>query len=101
MHSGATSSNQTQARKVFPMSDGASERGTVTCPICGATAEAGCIYGRHSWFRLRWQAGAPSFAGNLLTSVGGGDPVGGNNVFCGPHAPGIRCTSCRRIILDL
>jgi uncharacterized protein DUF6487 len=83
------------------MSVGASERGSVTCPICGTPAEAGCLYGRHSWFCLRWRAGEPSFADALASTVGGGDPVGGNGLLHGPHAPGIRCLNCRRIILDL
>ena len=83
------------------MSEGISEREAVSCPICGADAEVGCIYGRNGWFRLRWRAGEPSFAGCLETTVGGGEPVGGDIAYIQKYASGIRCLSCRRIILDL
>ncbi|MCC6493640.1 MAG: hypothetical protein IT424_11545 [Pirellulales bacterium] len=71
------------------------------CPICGKEAEAGCLYGRDgSWASLQWYAGPPSFVGNLVAGLRGGEPVGEYAVFKGPYARGIRCSRCARIILE-
>jgi hypothetical protein len=84
------------------MSDeNASDRDS-TCPICGRAAEAGCLYGRDgSWAGLRWCAGPPSFSSNLIAGLRGGEEVGEYAIFKGPHARGLRCDYCARIILDL
>jgi hypothetical protein len=83
------------------MSTGSSERKAATCPICGGAAEIGCLYGRDDWSPLRWLPGEPSWLGNVATARGGGDPVGDTGWLSGPHAPGLRCDKCRRIILDI
>src|SRR5262245_58908222 len=46
------------------------------CPLCGSAAERGCVFGGHSWFRMRWLPGEPSFGARLKAAVGGGLPVG-------------------------
>jgi hypothetical protein len=80
--------------------DSPSESGAV-CPICGELAEAGCLYGRDgSWTGLRWCAGPPSFASNLVAGLRGGEEVGEYKIFKGPYVRGIRCTRCFRIILE-
>ena len=82
------------------MSDVSSkDEAAVTCPLCGSTAEQGCVYGSvKGW--LRWYAGPPGFWANLATGLGGGEPVGGWGFVSGPYAAGIRCDRCRRIILE-
>ena len=72
----------------------------VTCPLCGSAAEQGCVYGSDKGWSLRWYAGPPGFWANLTTGLGGGQPVGGWRFGSGPHAPGLRCERCRRIILS-
>ena len=72
--------------------------GPVTCPLCGGPAERGCLYGADNW-PLRWSAGPPSFWANLDTGAGGGQVVGGWGFWSGPHAEGVRCDRCRRIVL--
>jgi len=71
------------------------------CPICGAIAESGCIYGPdRGWTGLQWRAGEPSVWGNVATGFGGGMALGEIALFCGPYVRGIRCASCRRIVLE-
>src|SRR5262249_37875869 len=58
----------------------------VTCPICGSSAERGCVYGSDRGFSLRWYAGPPGFWGNLVTGFGGGGSGGGWGFGSGPDA---------------
>jgi hypothetical protein len=84
----------------FSMSDASSQaEGAVTCPLCGSTAEQGCVYGADGGL-MRWYLGPPGFYANFATGLGEGDPVGGTGYSSGPHAAGIRCRRCRRIILE-
>jgi hypothetical protein len=84
------------------MTDEASSKSSSECPLCGRTAEAGCLYGRDgSWAGLQWYAGPPSFTGNFVAGMRGGESVGEYAVFKGPYARGIRCEHCSRIILEL
>jgi hypothetical protein len=72
------------------------------CPICGSIAESGCIYGPdRGWTGLQWRAGEPSIWGNVVTGFAGGLPLGVIGVFRGPYVRGVRCVSCRRIVLEL
>jgi hypothetical protein len=71
----------------------------VTCPLCGAAAEQGCVYGSDRGWRLRWYAGPARFWANLVTGFGGGEQVGGWNFASGPYVGGVRCDRCKRIIL--
>jgi hypothetical protein len=76
---------------------------TVNCPICGSIAEAGCLYGPDTMEvagELKWIAGDPSWKKNSATAFGKGETVGQNGWLTGPHATGIRCMECRRIILE-
>lgn len=71
------------------------------CPICGSTAELGCIYSPdQGWTGLRWRAGEPSAWGNLVAGFGGALAIGEIGLFHGPYVRGIRCESCRRIVLE-
>jgi hypothetical protein len=71
------------------------------CPICGAAAEAGCIYGPDGWTGLRWRPGAPSFWGNVETGLFGGEAIGEWGLLRGPYIEGIRCEHCKRVVLQL
>lgn len=83
------------------MGDASSEEGrTATCPICGGAAELGCIYGSDKGWSLRWHPGPPGFWANVMTGLGGGESVGGFGLGSGPHAEGVRCLRCSKIILD-
>jgi hypothetical protein len=70
------------------------------CPYCGATAEPGCLMGKRQ--PLRWFAGPPSVRKKLLLNFGAGVRVGEWSPFSwtAPYVEGIRCVSCRRIILS-
>ncbi len=74
---------------------------SVLCPICGEAAESGCVYGPDGrWSGLRWRAGEPSAWGNVVTGTFGGIDIGEIDLFRGTFARGIRCASCRRIVLE-
>ena len=70
------------------------------CPLCGKAAEHGCVYGSDKRWSLRWYPGPPGFWANLATGMGGGEPVGGFGFGSGPYVEGVRCTRCRKIVLD-
>jgi hypothetical protein len=71
------------------------------CPICGSIAESGCIYGPdRGWTGLQWRAGEPSVWGNVVTGFAGGISLGEIGLFRGPYVRGVRCVSCRRIVLE-
>lgn len=78
----------------------ANQKESVFCPICGEAAESGCVYGPDGWVGLRWRAGEPSVWGNVVTSTFGGIDIGEIGLFHGTLARGIRCASCRRIVLE-
>lgn len=83
------------------MSDASTNgEGSVTCPLCGSTADQGCVYGADESSSLRWYPGPPGFWANFATGLGEGDPVGGWGFGSGPYVAGIRCHRCRRIILE-
>lgn len=69
------------------------------CPICGAPAEKGCLYGGDT-APLQWIAGDASWSKNAAAAVGEGEAIGSIGLLSGRHAEGIRCLSCRRIILE-
>ena len=69
------------------------------CPICGGIAESGHLYGGDKG-ALRWLAGEASWGKNITTGFGDGITVGQWGLLKGPHAQGIRCAHCRRIILS-
>jgi hypothetical protein len=69
------------------------------CPICGGRADRGCLYAADR-SRMHWFDGPVSMGKNFLTAIGGGVPVGHSKLLAGSHAVGIRCTKCRRIVLD-
>lgn len=84
------------------MVDGAAgQPDSVKCPVCGAEAEAGCIYGPDGWTGLRWRAGPPSALGNLETQLWGGDLVGKWGLLRGPYIEGLRCKHCKHIVMRL
>jgi hypothetical protein len=70
-----------------------------TCPICGESAERGCVYGADRSL-LKWAAGPPSWVSNVETAMGVGDPVGQWRLGAGTYAEGVRCKACQRIILN-
>jgi len=72
----------------------------IVCPICGKPAEEGCIYGADQ-SAFRWMRGEPSFKKNLKAGFGGGEIVGESPYLKGSYARGIRCSVCKRIILNL
>jgi hypothetical protein len=73
----------------------------VRCPICGSIAESGCVYGPdRGWSGLQWRAGEPGAWANVVTGFGGGLALGEIGLFRGPYVRGIRCASCRRIVLE-
>jgi hypothetical protein len=71
----------------------------VSCPLCGGAADRGCLYGadRNS---LLWMNGEASWFKNLASVFGAGEIVGENGIFKGCHADGIRCLSCRKIVMN-
>jgi len=82
------------------MSDEATKQpSSVKCPICGAEAEAGCLYGPGMRAKLIWRAGPPTFWGNLVAGLFG-ESVGEWGLLRGPHVEGVRCKACKRIILE-
>jgi hypothetical protein len=73
----------------------------VPCPICGSNAESGCVYGPdRGWSGLRWRPGEPGAWGNVVTGFGGGLAIGEIGPFRGPYVRGVRCASCRKIVLE-
>lgn len=71
----------------------------VKCPICGKTAERGCVYGADR-IALQWSPGPPNWKSNFETGLGAGLQVGEWTLGAGAYVEGIRCQACRRIILD-
>ncbi len=69
------------------------------CLICGKHAEEGCIYGADN-NALRWISGEASFLKNLKTGVGKGEIIGESPLLIGSHVKGMRCNSCRKIVVD-
>ncbi len=69
------------------------------CPICGGAVEKGCLYGADS-APLQWIAGDASWRRNAAAAAGEGEAIGSYGVLAGRYAAGIRCLSCRRIILE-
>ena len=52
------------------MSDVSSkDEAAVTCPLCGSTAEQGCVYGSDKGW-LHWYAGPPRILGQPCYRVG-------------------------------
>lgn len=72
----------------------------VRCPVCGSSAEAGCIYGVDKNF-LYWQAGEPNWKNNLKSAFGFGEVIGDSELGAGVYIQGIRCRSCHHIVLKL
>lgn len=70
-----------------------------TCPICKKPAEQGCIYGGDQ-NALRWLKGEPNLLNNIKTGVGGGEIIGESPMLSGSHIRGIRCSACKRIIIE-
>jgi hypothetical protein len=71
----------------------------VVCPLCSAWAERGSVYAADKG-SMRWIPGEANWK-KKKAAWGAGEQVGECNVFSsGVHAQGIRCHSCRRIILD-
>jgi hypothetical protein len=74
----------------------------VRCPICNSPAEFGCIYGPDGGQGLSWRPGEPSMWGNIVTGTFfGGTPIGEVDLCAGTYVRGIRCVSCRRIVIEL
>ena len=49
----------------------------------------------------RWFAGPPTFWKNLTSSlIGAGEPLGGYWPFAGPYLIGMRCRTCKKLVLD-
>jgi hypothetical protein len=69
------------------------------CPICGKPAEKGCLYGADT-APLQWIGGQASLTKNVAAAIGQGEAVGRYGLLPGRYAEGIRCSSCRRIILE-
>jgi hypothetical protein len=84
------------------MAEKRSEHGNpARCPVCGSNAEPGCVYGPDcGWSGLRWRAGEPGAWGNVVTGSGGGLAIGEIGLFRGPYVRGVRCASCRKIVLE-
>jgi hypothetical protein len=76
------------------------ENSTSKCPICGAPAEKGCLYGGDGGSGLRWFPGPARASNNLWSVVGDGEPVGTIGFLTGSHAAGLHCPKCRKVILD-
>ena len=70
------------------------------CPICGAVAEAGCLYGSDDR-PPTWFPGPASFTKNLKASVHSGQAIGSSGFLTGHYTEGIRCRPCQRIILTV
>jgi hypothetical protein len=68
-----------------------------TCPFCQGAVEMGCLLGKDSLFGFQWYEGDPTFLKNLFPH---GHSVGSYELFSGTHLTGMRCTRCRKIILD-
>lgn len=71
----------------------------VSCPLCGGAADRGCLYGGDHG-GLSWFNGEASWFKNLASVFGAGEIVGENGIFKGCHADGIRCLSCRKIVMN-
>jgi hypothetical protein len=68
------------------------------CPLCGAPAQTGCVLGADR-NTLQWFDGPPELRKNLASAFWGGEKVGTAALGAGVYAEGIRCTTCRRIII--
>jgi hypothetical protein len=74
------------------------QKETTTCPFCGGVLEIGCLMGKDSFFAFQWYEGEPTFWKNLIPH---GDPVGElRSMVEGAYLKGVRCQSCRRMILE-
>lgn len=82
---------------LYPMSK--PEQEPASCPLCGGAAVRGCLYtadqGGLSWFN-----GEASWFKNLASGFGAGEPVGEAGLFKGCYMEGIRCLSCRRVVMN-
>ena len=71
------------------------------CPLCGGAAQQGCLLGGDD-NSLQWFDGPPSLGKNLASGIGwpmGGEQIGTYMSAAGTYVEGIRCKTCRRIIL--
>jgi hypothetical protein len=79
-----------------------------SCPLCGSPAQKGCLLGADKNY-LQWFDGPPTMGKNLSSALGwplGGEPVGKYVLSAdavsgaGTYAEGIKCKTCRRIIIE-
>jgi len=72
----------------------------VECPLCHAPAVRGTLYGTDHMGSLQWFPGPPSWKDNLASVMYAGRLVGKMRGGAGAYIEGIRCKSCKRLILD-
>jgi hypothetical protein len=79
--------------------------GAVLCPVCGAEAQAGCVYAVGPLFRglggrLVWRSGPPGTLASATALLGGGVNLGAKGgLLRGACVEAIRCTGCGHIVL--
>jgi len=77
-------------------SSSAPVRSASDCPFCGNRMEDGAILGDR--YRLKWMPAGQSMALGIFAL--GGEPIGENKLLSRPQVEGMRCTACRKMILD-
>jgi len=74
-------------------------RNVENCPFCGAIAEIGCLMGNLNGLSngLQWYEGEPTVWKNIFPV---GESLGDFEIFKGPNLKGLRCTKCRKLVLN-
>lgn len=70
------------------------------CPICGGPAESGYLCAPTEGLALRWIEGEPSAIKSFGAIFGGTPRVGKTGLTHGSHVTGIRCSSCKKIVVE-
>ncbi len=72
------------------------QRADDECPFCGATMERGAILGDR--YKLKWLPDDESLALGIWAVTA--ESIGHKTLLSRPRIDGMKCTSCRKIVVD-
>lgn len=74
---------------------------SISCPICGGAAEAGCLYAGGSASGMHWMHGPSGLKSRLLSAMGDGLSIGYSGLIGkGTYLEGVYCKKCNKMTLE-